>query len=99
MRIKSSDLLLSLYVLLLFTNILLDLAIEEVRKRWDYIKNHTNISLDSFIKGLEFVLSSTFFTFNGTTYQQTFGTPMGSPLSPIMADLVLQDLEENVLNT
>jgi len=31
--------------------------------------------------------------FNDKFYRQTFGLPMGSPLSPILADLVMQDLE------
>jgi len=47
---------------------------------------------------IKFILSSTFFTFNNVIYKQTFGTPMGSPLSPIIADLVMQDLEEQVLS-
>jgi len=93
-HIDESHVLLSLDVVSLFTNVPLELALEGVRKRWDYIKDHTKIPLEPFIRALEFVLSSSFFTFNGITYQQTFGTPMGSPLSPIMADLVLQDLEE-----
>jgi len=48
---------------------------------------------------ISFVLSSTYFTFNNKIYKQIFGTPMGSPLSPIIADLVMRDLEENVLNS
>ena len=40
---------------------------------------------------------NTFFQFDNKYYQQAFGTPMGSPISPILADLVLQDLEEEVL--
>jgi len=32
-------------------------------------------------------------------YKQVFGTPMGSPLSPIIADLVLRDLETKALKT
>lgn len=32
-------------------------------------------------------------------YKQTYGTPMGSSLSPVIADIMLQDLEENVLST
>jgi len=32
-------------------------------------------------------------------YKQNFGTPMGSPLSPIIADIVMQELEDTVLNT
>lgn len=35
--------------------------------------------------------------FTSYNYQQTFGTPMGSPLSPIISDIVLQDLEEGAL--
>jgi len=42
-------------------------------------------------------MDSTFFTFNNKIYKQKFGTPMGSPLSPIIADLVLQDLERRTL--
>lgn len=36
--------------------------------------------------------------FNKTIYQQTFGTPMGSPFSPVIADTTLQDLEDHALN-
>jgi len=36
---------------------------------------------------INFVLSSTYFTFNNKIYKQIFDNPMGSPLSPIMADL------------
>jgi len=41
---------------------------------------------------------TTFFVFNGSCFngfiKQIFGTPMGSPLSPIIAEIVLQDREE-----
>ena len=30
-------------------------------------------------------------------YKQTFGIPMGSPLSPIVSDIVMQDLEIKAL--
>jgi len=94
LHIDETHVLLSLDVVSLFTNVPLDLALEGVKKRWDHISGHTKVPLNPFIRALEFVLTSTFFTFNECTYQQTFGTPMGSPLSPIMADIVLQDLEE-----
>jgi len=37
--------------------------------------------------------------FNNVIYKQTYGTPMDSPLSPIIADLVMQNLEVHVLNS
>ncbi|KAM0724705.1 hypothetical protein ACS0PU_009089 [Formica fusca] len=91
--------LLSLDVISLFTNIPIDLAIESVEKRIDLISNNCSIPPTEFILAIKFVLNSTFFTFNGTIYKQTYGTPMGSPLSPIIADIVLQDLEEKALST
>ncbi|BHF84599.1 hypothetical protein SprV_0902775000 [Sparganum proliferum] len=36
----------------------------------------------------------TYFTFNGRTYEQIKGTPMGSPISSLVAELVLQELEK-----
>ncbi|EFN69623.1 hypothetical protein EAG_03688, partial [Camponotus floridanus] len=50
-----------------------------------------------FLIGLRLVLNSTFFRFNGMIYKQIFSTSMRSPLSPIYADLVLQDLEERAI--
>jgi len=38
-------------------------------------------------------------SFNNKIYKQKFGTPMGSPLSPMIVDIVMQDLEKRVLET
>jgi len=54
------------------------------------------IPLDKFIRAIDFVFDSTFFTFNKVFYKQIFGTPMGSPLSSVLADIVMQDIEETV---
>jgi len=89
--------LLSLDVVPLFTNIPLDLALDSVLERWCFIKEKCSIPRDEFLTAVRFILNSTFFTFNGKIYQQTFGAPMGSPLSPIMADIILQDLENKAI--
>jgi len=83
----------------LFTNVPLDLALNGIKNRWNHIERFTKIPKDEFISIIEFVLSSTFFMFNDVIYKQTYGTPMGSPLSPIIADLVMQDLEVHILNS
>jgi len=75
------------------------LAIKSIAKRWEHIERSTKIIKNEFIAIINFVLSSTYFTFNSKIYKQTFGIPMGSSLSPIVADLVMQDLEESILNS
>jgi len=47
---------------------------------------------------MKFVLESTYFLFNKKVYKQTFGTPMDSLLSPVVADLILQKLESSILD-
>jgi len=46
------------------------------------IQRNTKIPKNEFIFAIEFV--PTFFTFNNIIYRLTFGTLMGSPLSPIV---------------
>ena len=42
-------------------------------------------------------MDSIYFKFDNKYYKQIFGTPMGSPISPIIAVIVMQDLEYEVL--
>ena len=89
--------MISLDVSSLFTNFPFDLVINSIKKRWSFIKSSTNLPIEDFQKGIELLMNNTFFQFDNKYYQQVFGTPMGSPISPMLVDLVLQDLEE-VLN-
>lgn len=91
--------LICLDVISLFTNIPIEMAINSVSFRWNYISTNCTISKLAFITAVKLILNSTYFTFNGVIYQQTFGTPMGSPLSPVIADIVLQDLESRALES
>jgi len=61
------------------------------------IEKNTNIFKEEFIRVIKLILSSTYFIFNNKIYRQTFVSPMGSPLSSIIANLVLQDLEDEAL--
>jgi len=92
-KIRDNDVLISLDVTSLFTNVPLDLAIDSISRRWPSIQQKTKISKNEFLSAIKFVLTSTYFTFNNKIYKQTFGTPMGSPLSPVIADAVMRDLE------
>ena len=43
------------------------------------------------------MLDNCTFQYNGVFYQQIFGVPMGSPSSPVFADLFLEILKEDVI--
>jgi len=51
-----------------------------------------------FLNGINLVLNFTFFKFDNQYFKQIFGTPMGSPLFPIIADIVMQDFENEAIN-
>ena len=91
--------LVSLDVTSLFTNIPLQLVIDSVKKRWPNIQPHTDISQDRFIELISFVFDTTYFTFQERFYKQIFGTPMGSVVSPIAAQYVMDDFSDVCLPT
>jgi len=48
---------------------------------------------------LEFILTTTYFCFNGQIYRQKFGTAMGSRVSPPVANMFMEHLERKLLDT
>ena len=99
LTILPDEVLVSLDVTALFTNIPQELVMQAIEKRWYYIAQFTKFSLTQFLHAIELILSSTSFVFNGQVYEQIFGSPMGSPLSPILADIVMDDLEVHCLES
>jgi len=67
--IPESCILFSLDVVSLFTNIPLDLAINNIAKRWQYLERFTKITKSEFIAAINFILSSTYFKFNNKIYK------------------------------
>ncbi|XP_018355891.1 PREDICTED: telomerase reverse transcriptase-like [Trachymyrmex septentrionalis] len=82
----------------MYSNIPNELALRSVLSRWNLIEKNTSILFQEFKRAISIILNSTFFKFNEEFYEQIFGLPMGSPLSPILADLVIQDLEHNIFD-
>jgi hypothetical protein len=48
---------------------------------------------------VEFCLRNSYFTWNGKLYRQTNGAAMGSPLSPVVANLFMEDFERKALQS
>jgi len=82
-------------VISLFTNIPIDLIIECLMNRWNLISGNCKIPEKEFLKAVELIFYLTCFSFDN----QNFKTLMGSPLSPVIADIVMQELENTVLRS
>ncbi|BHF72474.1 hypothetical protein SprV_0401554000 [Sparganum proliferum] len=74
-----------------------DLAIEtiELLQRGKYDETENRIGHAQVLQLLKFC-HRTYFTFDGTIYEQAKGAPMGSPISGFIAEAVLQRLESLV---
>ena len=59
----------------------------------------TNLSTDDIISLLDFTLSNNYFVYNNRTYKQIHGCAMGSPVSPIVANLCMEVIEESAISS
>ena len=86
----------------LFTSIFIDTTINMIKKQLEDDKDlhsRTNMTIKHICFLLEFCLKNTYFKFNGKFYEQKEGAAMGSPISPIVANLFMEDLEAKAIRT
>ena len=95
LEIPEGYILVSFDVVSMFTNIPTNLVVEIINERWAEIRTLTTLNKTQFCEILKSIFENCYFTYNNNFYKQKKGLPMGSPLSPALADLVL----EKVLKT
>ena len=61
------------------------------------LPSRTTLTIDDIISLLRFTHSNSFFTYNSTTYRQFHGCAMGSPVSPVIANLYMEEIEERAI--
>jgi hypothetical protein len=86
----------------LFTSIPVPEAIAAVKEKLDRDANlseRTPLSSDQILELLTFCLNTTYFMYNGQFYKQTHGAAMGSPVSPIVANIYMEKFEARALAT
>ncbi|XP_072384720.1 uncharacterized protein [Diabrotica undecimpunctata] len=98
LKFSTGDILISLDITNLFTNIPTQEVISIITMDlWN--NNYSPNQIIEYAELLNICLSQNFFNFNNETFVQPDGLAMGSPLSPILADIFLNDLESNkILN-
>ncbi|XP_046406217.1 uncharacterized protein LOC124171123 [Ischnura elegans] len=93
LTIKKEDIIIGFDVVSLFTNV-------PIADSVDIVKKLTSSGIPkNFPKLVEHCLKNTFFLWNGSFYEQTDGAVMGSPLSPVMANLFMEDFEAKAIET
>ena len=63
------------------------------------LQQRTTMKVQNIIRLLEFCLNNTNFIFQGNYYEQTEGAAMGSPLSPIIANIYMEAFEKQAIST
>ncbi|XP_046397784.1 uncharacterized protein LOC124164498 [Ischnura elegans] len=85
--VKNGDLLVSFDIVSLFTNVPINDSIKIVEKLID------NGLPKDFPRLVEHCLRNSFFLWNDRYYEQSDGAAMGSPLSPVIANLFMEEFE------
>ena len=86
----------------LCTNIPVDEAIWIIRRKLEKdtsLSERCDLTIDQIITLLEFSLNTTYFVCDGVFYLQIRGAPIGSPISPRVANLAMEHFEEKALDT
>ena len=100
--VEPQDQMISFDVTNFFMQVPMDEAlrvVEEWLSAADSLKERTSIPTPQLIELIELCLRSTYFQFHDKFFEQTDGAAMGSPLSPVIANLYMERLEENALQT
>ena len=101
-KLQSDECIISYDIKALFTSVPIEPTIKIIKQHLENYKElpqRTSMWVQHIIMLLEFCLKNTHFVFQGRFYEQTEGAAMGSPLSPIIANLYMEAFEEKAINT
>ena len=101
-KLLPDECIISYDVKALFTSVPIEPAIKIIQQHLEddqELQQRTSMSVQHITWLLEFCLKNTHFIFQGRFYEQTEGAAMGSPLSPIIANLYMETFEKKAIST
>ena len=102
LKVEPDEILISYDVSAIFTSIPVDSALEAVKialEKDDSWKEITDLTADQVLQLLVFCVRTTYFVFREQFYLQCGGCTMGSPVSPVIANLYREHFEKAALST
>ena len=102
MKLEKGECITSYDVVALFTSIPIPSALEVMKKKPEEdteLQKRTILPVDNILELLAFCLNNTYFVFQDTYYEQNKGAAMGSPISPIIANIFMEAFEQRAIAT
>ena len=101
-KLEEGECIISYDVAALFTSVPVKSALEVVKKKLEQdteLHQRTTMSIQNIMDLLECCLYNTYFLFQGKYFEQTQGAAMGSPVSPVLANLYMESFEDRALSS
>ena len=101
-KLQQDETIISYDVKALFTSVPIQPVLNIIKNKLEndqQLQQRTSMSVSQITSLLEYCLRSTYFLFQGEYYEQLEGAAMGSPLSPIIANIYIEEFETRALST
>ena len=99
--IHYDEVMVSFDVVFLFTAIPVNKACYSIKKKLEEdssLHSRTKLDIEDISSLVNFVLSNNYFMFSDKIYRQIHGCTMGSPVSPVGANLCVEEIEESAIS-